>query len=177
MLGWLLPSKERKKVNNVGKDIKKSESLYTVVSVQFSHSIVPDSFWCQTAACQASLSITNPGAYSNSLPSSRWCHPTISFSVVLCCYCFQSFPASGSFPMSCLFASGGQSVGVSSSASVLPMNIQNWLPLELTGLISLRSKGLSRVFSSITIQNHPFFGTQPSLWSSSHICTWVLEKL
>ena len=82
MLEWLLPSKERKKDNNVGKDIKKSESLYTVVSVQFNHSIVPDSFWCQTAACQASLSITNPGDYSNSLPSSRWCHPT---NLILCC--------------------------------------------------------------------------------------------
>ena len=88
----------------------------------------------------------------------------------------QSFPASGSFPMSQLFASGGQSIGASASATVHPMNIQGWLPLGLTGLISLLFKGLSRVFSSTTIGKHQFFGTQPSLWSNSHIYTQLLEK-
>ena len=90
--------------------------------------------------------------------------------------CFQSFPLLGSFPMSWLFASGGQSIGASVTASVLPMNIQDWFPLKLTGLISLQSKGLSRVFSSITIPKHQFSSTQPSLWSNFHIHTWFLEK-
>ena len=99
--------------------------------------------------------------------------------LILCCpfsTCPQSFPASGSFQMSQLLASGGQSMGSSVSASVLSMNIQGWFPLGLTGLISLQSKRLSRVFSSTTIWKHQFFGTQPSLWSNSHICTWLLEK-
>ena len=117
-----------------------------------------------------------PRAYSNSCPSSQWCHPTISSSVVPFFSCPQSFPASGSFQMSQLFASGGQSVGVAASASVLPMNIQGWVPLGLTGLISLLSKGLSRVFSSTTIWKHHCFGTQPSLWSNFHICIWLLKK-
>ena len=90
--------------------------------------------------------------------------------------CPQSFPASGSFPMSQLFISSAQSFGVPASASVLPMNIQGWFPLGLTGLISLQSKGLSRVFSSTTVQKHQSFGFQPSLWFSSHICTWLREK-
>ena len=88
----------------------------------------------------------------------------------------QSFPASGSFPVSRLFTSGGQNTSASASASVLPMNIQDWFPLGLTGLISLSSKGLSRVFSSTTVWKYQFFGTEPSLWSNSHICTWLLEK-
>ena len=92
-----------------------------------------------------------PGVYSNSCPSSRWCHPTISSSVVPFSSCLQSFPASGSFPMNRLFSSGGPSVGTSTSASVLPMNIQDWFPLGLTSLISLQSKGLSRVFSNTTV--------------------------
>ena len=86
------------------------------------------------------------------------------------------FPASGSFPMCWFFASGGQSIGVSASESVLPMNIQDWFPLKLTGWISLQSKGLSRVFSNTTVQKHQFFGTEPSSWSNSHICIWLLEK-
>ena len=98
-------------------------------------------------------------------------HPVIPFSS-----CPQSSPASGSFQMSHLFSSGGQSIRASASASVLPMNIQNWFPLGLTGLIFLLSKGLSRVFSSPTIQKHQFFSTQPPLWSNSHIHTWLLEK-
>ena len=91
--------------------------------------------------------------------------------------CIQFFLASGYFPMSWLFASGGQSIGASASALVFPMNIQGWFPLGLSGLISLQSKGLSRVFSSTIIWKHQFFGAQPSLWSNSHICTWLLEKL
>ena len=103
----------------------------------------------------------------------------LSNHLILChllSFCFQSFPVSGSFPMSQFFPSGGQSIGASASASVLPMNIQGWSPLVLTILISLLSKGLSRVFSSTTVQKHQFFGTQPSLWSSSHICAWLQEK-
>ena len=119
---------------------------------------------------------TTPGAYSNSCPSSWWCHPTISSSVTPFSSCLQSFPASGSFPMSQFFASGGQSIGVSASASVLPVNSQSWFPLGLTGLIALLSKRLSRVFSSTTVQRHQFFSAQPFLLSCSHIHTWLLEK-
>ena len=104
-----------------------------------------------------------PGACSNSCPSRRWCHPTISSFVVPFSSCLQSFPASGSFPMSQFLASGGQSIGVSASASVLPMNIQDWFPLGWTGWIFLQSKGLSRVFSNTRVQKHQFFSAQLSL--------------
>ena len=104
----------------------------------------------------------SPGAYPNSRPLSWWCHSTISSSVVPFSSCLQSFPASGSFPMNQFFTSGGQSIGDSASASVLPMNIQNWFPLGWTGWISLQSKGLSRVFSNTTVQRHQFF-----LWCST----------
>ena len=117
-----------------------------------------------------------PGVHSDSRPLRQWCHPAISSSVVPFSSCPQSFPASGSFPMSRFFTSGGQSIGVSASTSVLSMNIQDWFPWGWTGWISLQSKGLSRVFFSTIIQKHQFCGTQPSLWSSSHICTWLLEK-
>ena len=117
----------------------------------------------------------SPGACSNSCPSSRWCHPTISFSVIPFS-CLQSFPASGSFPMNQFFASGVQSIGALASASVLPMNIQDWFLLGLTGLISFLSKRLSRVLSNTTVQNHQFFGAQPYLWSNSHIYTRLLKK-
>ena len=117
-----------------------------------------------------------PRAYSNSCPLSRWYHPTISSSVIPFFFLLQSLPASGSFPMSQLFAWGGQSIGVSSSASVLPVNTQDWSPLGWTGWISLQSKGLSRVFSNTTVQKHQFFCTQLSLLSNSHIHTWPLEK-
>ena len=113
---------------------------------------------------------------SNSGPLSRWCHTTISSSAVPFSSCLLSFPASGSFPMSQFFASGGQSIGASASASILPKSIQGWFSLRLTGLISLLSKGLSRVFSSTTIRKHQFFGTLSSLLSSSHIHTWQLER-
>ena len=116
-----------------------------------------------------------PGAYSNSCPSSWWCHPTISSSVIPFSSCLQSFSASGSFPMSQFFASGGQSIRVSASASVLPMNNQDWFQLGLTGLITLQSKRLSRVFSNTTVQKHQFFDAQLSFWSNSHIHTWLLE--
>ena len=115
-------------------------------------------------------------AFSNSCPSSQWCHPTISSSVVPSSSCLLSFLASGSFQMSQFFPSGGQSIGASASASVIPMNIQDWFPLWLTGLISLQSEGLLRIFSSTTVQKHKFFGTQPYLQSNSHIHTWLLEK-
>ena len=115
------------------------------------------------------------GAYSNLRPSSRWCHPTISSWVILFSSCLQSFSASGSFLRSQFFASGSQSIGASASASVLPVNIQDFFPLRLTGLI-LQSKGLSRVFFNITVQTHQFFNAQLSLWSNSHIHTWLLEK-
>ena len=113
-----------------------------------------------TAACQASLSTPTPRAYSNPYPLSQWCHTTISSSVISFSSCLQSFPASGSFPMSQFFASGGQNIGVSASASVLPKNTQDWSSLGWTGWISLQSKGLSRLFSNTTVQKHQFFGTQ-----------------
>ena len=112
----------------------------------------------------------SPGVCSNSCLLSQWCHLIISSSVVPFSSCLQSFPASESFPMS------GQSTGASDSSLVFPINMQGWLPLELTGRISLQLKGLSRVFSNTTVQKHQFFSTQPSLWSNSHICTWLLEK-
>ena len=146
-------------------------------SVQLSHSVVSDSFWphgLQHARLPC-LSPT-PGACSNSCPLSWWCHPTISSSVISFSSCLQSCPASGSFPKSQFFASGGQSIGASASASVLLMNIQDWLPLGLTSLISLQSKGLSRVFYNITVQKHRFFAAQPSLWSNTHFHTWLLVK-
>ena len=119
----------------------------------------------------------SPGASSNSCPLNRWCHSNISSSIIPFSSCPQFFPASGSFLVSWLFTSADQSFGASASASILHMNIQGWFSLGLDGLISLLSKGLSRVFSSTTVWKHPFFSTQPSLWSNSHIRTWLLGKL
>ena len=127
-----------------------------------------------TAAHQDSLSFTTSWSLLKLMSLSWWCCPTISSSVAPFSSYPQSFPASASFPRSQLFISGGQSMGA--SASVLPMNIQDWFPSGLTGLLSLLSKGLSRVFSRTTIQNHQFVGTQPSLWSGSHKHAWLLEK-
>ena len=110
----------------------------------------------------------------NSCPLGQWCHPTISSSAAPFSFHLQSFPASGSFPMSWLSASGGQSIGA--SASVLPMTVQVWFPLGLTGLISLQSKKLSRVFTNTTVRKRQFFGIQPSLWSNSHSHEWLLEN-
>ena len=146
-------------------------------SVQFSRSVVSDSLQPHESQHARPLCPSpTPGVHSDSCPSSRWCHPTISSSVVPFSSCPQSLPASGSFPMSQFFTSGGQSIGVSTSASVLPMNIQDWSPLGWTGWISLQSKGLSRVFSNTTVQKHQFFGAQLSLQSTSHIHTRPLEK-
>ena len=117
-----------------------------------------------------------PRVLSNSYPLSLWCHPIISSTIAPFSSCCQSFPASGSFSLSQIFASDGQSIGTSTSASVLPMKSQDWFPLGLTGLISLQFKGLSRVSSSTSVQKHQFFDTQPSLWSNSRIHTWLLEK-
>ena len=144
-------------------------------SVQFHCSVVSDSLWPHVPQhTRPSCPSPTPRVYPNLCPSSRWCHPTISSCVVPFSSCTQSFPASGFFHMSQLFTSTGQSIGVSASTSVLPMNTQDWFPLGLTGLISLKSKGLSRVFSS-TIQKHQFFSAQPSLEFNSPICTWLLE--
>ena len=118
----------------------------------------------------------SPRACSNTCPLNWWCHPTITSSMTLFCSCPQSIPALESFPMSWLFKSDGQSIGASASASILPMNIQHLFPLGWTVLISLLSKGLSRVFSSTTVQNHQCFGTQPYIWSNSHICILLLEN-
>ena len=117
-----------------------------------------------------------PGVHSDSRPSSQWCHPAISSFVIPFSSCPQSLQASESSPMSQLFTSGGQSIGVSALASVLPKNTQDWSPLEWTGWISLQFKGLSRVFSSTTVQKHQFFDTQLSSQSNSHIHTWPLEN-
>ena len=118
----------------------------------------------------------SPSICSNSCPVSQWYHPTISSSVIPFSSCLQSFPTSGSFPMNQLFTSVGQHIGALASASVLPMNIQGWFPLGLTGVISLQFKGLSRVLSNTTVQRHQFFGAQPFLFSLCHIHTWLLEK-
>ena len=136
-------------------------------SVRFSCSVVSDSLWTHGLQhARLPCPSLTPRACSNSCPSSLWCHPTISSFVVPFSSCLKSFPASGSFPMSQFLATGGQSIGA--SASVLPMNIQDWFPLGLTGWISLQSKRLSRVFSNTTVQKHQFFGAQFSLWSNLH---------
>ena len=146
-------------------------------SVQFSHSVVTDSLRPhESQHARPPYPSQTPGVQSNSCPSSQWCHPAISFSIVPFSSCPQSLPASGYFPMSQLFACGSQSIRVSASASFLPMNTQDWSPLEWTGWTSLQSKGLSRVFSNTTVQKHQFFGAQLSSQSNSHIHTWPQEK-
>ena len=150
---------------------------YSKVSVQFSRSIVSSSLRPhESQHARPPCLSPSPGVYSNSCPLSRWCHPAISSCVIPFSSCSQSLPVSESFPMSQLFAWGGQNIGVSALASVLPMNTQDWSPLGWTGWTSLQSKGLSRVFSSTTVQKHQFFGAQLSLQSNSHIHTWPLEK-
>ena len=146
-------------------------------SVQFSRSVVSDSLWPhELQHARSPCPSPTPEVYSNSCPSSQWCHPAISSSVVPFSSCPQSLQVSGSFSMSQLFAWGGQSIGVSALASVLPMNTQDWSPLGWTGWISLQRKGLSRVFSNTTVQKHQFFGAQLSSQSNSHIHTWPQEK-
>ena len=147
------------------------------ISVQFSYSVMSDYLQPhELQQARPSCSSPTPGVHSDSSPSSQWCHPAISSSVVTFSSCPQSLPASESFPMSQLFSWGGQSTGVSAFASFLPKKSQGWSPSEWTGWISLQSKGLSRVFSNTTVQKHQFFGTQPSSQSNSHIDTWPLGK-
>ena len=146
-------------------------------SVQFSRSVVSDTLWRHglqhaTPPCPSQT----PGVYPNSCPLSRWCHPAISSSVVPFSSCPHSLPASGSLQMSQVFTSGGQSIGVSASTPVFPMNTQDWSPLGWTGWISLQSMGLSRVFSNTPVRRHQFFNAQHSLWVNSQIHTWLLEK-
>ena len=156
--------------------------MYSFHTYMLSHLFVSDSLWPYGLSHQISRSVVSnslrphesqharppcpsptPGVHSDSCPLSRWCHPTISCSVIPFSSCPQSFPASGSFQMSQLFTWGSQSISVSASTSVLPMNTQNWSPLGWTGWISLQSQGLSRVFSNTTAQKHQFLGTQLSL--------------
>ena len=164
-------------------NISQSIMLYTLnlyiqfSSVQFSRSVVSDCLWPhESQHTRPPCPSPTPGVHSNSRPSSQWCHPAISSSVVPFSSCPQSLPASESFPMSQLFTWGGQSTGVSALASFLPKKFQGWTPSEWIGWISLQSKGLSRVFSNTTIQKHQFFGTLPSSQFNSHIHTWPLEK-
>ena len=164
-------------------NITKSESssrlflYFRYQSVQFSRSVVSNSLRPhESQHARPPCPSPAPRVHSNSHPSSRWCHPAISSSVVPFSSCPQFLPASESFPMSQLFAWGGQSTGVSDLASFLAKKSQGWSPSEWAGWISLQSKGLSRVFSNTTVQKHQFFGAQPSSQSSSHIHTWPQEK-
>ena len=146
----------------------------TNVQIRFSHSVVSDSLRPhESQHARPPCPSPTPGVHSDSCPWSQWCHPAISSSVVPFS-CPQSLPVSASFPMSQLFAWGGQSTGVSALASFLPKKSQGWSPSEWTGLISLQSKGLSRVFSNTTVQKHQFFSAQPSSQSNSHIHTGKL---
>ena len=158
--------------------LKKTMYLNNLVqhSVQFSHSVVSDSLQPhESQHARPPCPSPTPGVHSDSCPSSQWCHPAISSSVIPFSSCPQSLPASESFPMSQLFTWGVQSTGASALASFLPKKSQDWSS-ERTGWISLQSKGLSRVFSNTTVQKHQFFGAQLSSQSSSHIHTWLLEK-
>ena len=146
-------------------------------SVQFSRSVMSDSLRPhESQHTRPPCPSPTPTVHSDSRPSSQWCHPAISSSVIPFSSCSQSLPASESFPMSQLFSWGGQSTGVSASASFPPKKSQGWSPSEWTAWISLQSKGLSRVFSNTTVQKHQFFGAQPSSQSNSHIHTWPQEK-
>ena len=155
-----------------------------LLTVQFSCSVMSDSLRPhESQHARPPYPSPTPGVHPDSRPSSQWCHPAISSSVVPFSSsvvpfssCPQSLPPSESFPVSQLFAWGGQSTGVSASASFPPKKSQGWSPSEWTGGISLQSKGLSRVFSNTTVQKHQFFSAQPPLWSTSHIHTWLLEK-
>ena len=158
-------------------DMSDRESQISFSSVQFNHSVVFDSLRSHESQHSRPLCPSpTPGVHPNSCPLSRWCHPDISSSVIPFSSCPQPLPASESFPMSQLFARGGQSTGISALASVLPKNTQDWSLLGWTGWISLQSKGLSRVFTNITVQKHKFFSTQLSSQSNSHIHTWPQEK-
>ena len=151
-------------------------SSWLFSSVQFSCSSCPTLRRHRLQHARPPCPSPTPRVHPNSCPLNWWCHPTISSSVVPFSSHLQSFPASGSFQMSQLFASGGQSIGISASISIFPKNIQDWFPLGWTGWISLQFKGHSRVFSNTTVQKHQFFGAQLSSQSNSHIHTWLLEK-
>ena len=154
-----------------------TEKCIAVSSVQFSCSVVSDSLQShESQHARPPCPSPTPRVHSDSRPPSQWCHPAISSSVVPFSSCPLSLSASESFPVSQLFTWGGQSTGVSASALVLPKKSQGWSPSEWTGWISLKSKGLSRVFSNTTVQNHQFFIAQLSSQSNSHIHTWPLEK-
>ena len=156
---------------------KTMTNLAQFSSVQFSCSVVSNSLRPhESQHARPPCPSPTPRVYPNPCPLSQRCHRTILSSVVPFSSCLQSFPASGSFQMSQLFASGGQSIGVSASTLVLPMNTQDWSPLGWAVWISLQSKGLSRIFSNTTVQKHQFFGAQPSSQSNSHIHTWPQEK-
>ena len=165
------------KMNDARRLLQTKRPEYSRQSVLFSRSVVSDSLWPHelqhTRPCCPSPS---PGVHTDSRPSSPWCDPAISSSVVPFSSCPQSLPASESFPMSQRFSWDGQSTGVTASASFLPKKSQGWSPAEWIGWISLQSKGLSRVFSNTTVQKHQFFGAQPSSQSNSHIHTWPQEK-
>ena len=155
----------------------KKMHFHSFSSVQFSHSVVSDSLRPhESQHVRPPCPSPTPRVHSNSCPSNWWCDPAISSSVIPFSSCLQSLPATGSFPMSQLLAWGDPSIGVSALASLLPMHIQDWSPLEWIGRISLQSKGLSRVFSHTTVQKHQFFSAQLSSQSNSHIHTWWLEK-
>ena len=159
--------------------IMKIPSLIQFVfsSVQFSCSVMSDSLWPhESQHARPPCPLPTPGVHSDSCPSSQWCHPAISSSVIPFSSCPQSLPASESFPMSQLFAWGGQSTRASAQTLFLPKKSQGWSPSEWIGWISLQSKGLSRVFSNTTVQKHQFFSAQLSSQSNSHIHTWPLEK-
>ena len=162
-LGGLLPFQTRSYLGFQSKELSKDILSCWDLSaqfIQFSHSVTSDSLWPHVLQhSRPPCPLPTPGVYSNSCPLSLWCHPTISSSVIPFSSRLQSFPASGSFQMSWLFTSGGQSIGVSASASVLPMNIQDWFSLGWTGWISLWVQGLSRVFSNTTVQKHQFFSS------------------
>ena len=159
-------------------NINKYKFIYAnFSSVQLSHSVVSDSLWPhESEYARPPCPSLTPGVHWDSRPSSQWCHPAMSSSVVPSSSCPQSLPASESFPMSQLFAWGGQSTGVSASASFPPKKSLGWSPSEWTGWISLQSKGLSRVFSNTTVQKITFFGTQLSSQSNSHMHAWPQEK-
>ena len=146
-------------------------------SVHFSRSVVCNSLWPhEPQHARPPCPSPTPVVYPNPCPSSWWCHPTISSAVIPFSFRLQSFPASGSFPMSHLFTWGGQNIGISALASVLSTNTQGWSPSEWTGWICLQSKGPSRVFSNTTVQKHQFFGAESSSQSNSHIHTWPQEN-
>ena len=162
ILAWRIPwRKEPGRLQSMGSQRVKTRLSYFTFKLQ--HARLP-------------CPVPSSRVCSNSCPLTQWSQPTISSSVAPFSACPQSFPASGSFPMSRYFTSGGQSIGASTIASVLPMSIQALFPLEFASLISLLSRGLSKVFSNTTVWKHQSFGTQPSLWLNSHIWTWLLEK-